>query len=194
MKESAILSTAASPAGPDADGRLLGLLGRLAGVAAAVLGQVRLFLLLALLSAVWLTYWLQQALGLEWIGLLIALGLLGLPALLLAYAYVVLQEVVELPAMMHEIGGALKEVASPLWDKPKGLTSEGEAKRGGLWQLLRAAGILLELSRLGALPEAARAALALANPFFIALLGSAYAAALLLALAAAITGMLHALF
>jgi hypothetical protein len=173
--------------------RLLDLLGRMAGLAAALLRKVRFALLLALLSAVWLTFYLQHLLGLEWVVLAVVLGVLGMPALVLAYGYVVLQGVMELPEMTQQIGVALQDAASPLWGRLRGMAppGEGERKGGALRRLWRMAGILLELSRLGALPEAARTALAIANPLFITLLAVAYGTTLILALLAAITGMVY---
>jgi len=188
-----------TPIGASADetrsgARLLAVLERLARIAEAVLRKVRFLLLLATLSAVWLTYFLQQLFGFEWIGLAVTATLFGVPALILLYGYIALLDVVELPTMVKEIGGAMKDAASPLLKRLNGTSDQTEQEappRGKLRQLLRAGGILLELSRIGALPEATRAALAVTNPLFITLLGVAYVAAILLALLASVTALIH---
>jgi hypothetical protein len=179
---------------PPAPARLLELLRRMAALAGAVLRKVRFSLLLAILSAVWLTFYLQGFLHLEWGGIAVLLGLLSLPALLLGYGYVVLQGVVELPEMAGQIGGALNDAASPLWARLRGIESAPTPpRRGRLRQLLRMAGLLLELSRIGALPEAARGTLVLANPLFILLLAGAYVSSLILFLLALATVMVYIL-
>lgn len=166
--------------------RRLPALDRVAALARGLKPIARFVCLVSTLCAAWIGYllhgWLQLSPG--WTAG--STVLVGLPALLYAWLWWLLYALGELPERVHGAVGTFKEIATrePAPRGVSGLRLLGGALRD-VWRVLdETDNVMLPIS----------AAVLLANPLGLAVLGVGFAWALLLWLAAAIAGLARLFF
>lgn len=153
--------------------KLIGFFRKFADIAEKGISKVRFLLLLSLLSALWLAYYLTQLFDFSLGMTLTVLLLLGLPAFLLAKFYLTLQEVVELPEQMEQIGGGMTETGFQIKESVAqrlNAFKEGK-KRAKLTDIFAMGRALIDIKgmfdEVSGIPGAIGSAVLLASPLFM---------------------------
>ncbi len=181
--------------------KLLPLAQRIAGIAKVSNGLVRLLLIVASLSALWLMIYLQEVFNLSLLVALIVLLVLALPAIVLGILYISLQEAIALVDEVNQLIATLTREIGEIHGQATNALRSGGRKNLAIGSLFSLGSSLFSLRSLvrevlsltndvGGLALKLKGLLIALNPIYLVAVLISVLATIVLAIAAIITGII----